>query len=113
MSTLFPRLQNYLSRTGTRVNGKWASVETPATFIGSIQPASGKDVALLPEGRRDKGSVKIYSNEPLKVSLEGSNTSGDIVLWQERRWEIITAIPNQNSLIPHYKYLAVEAGAAV
>lgn len=112
MSTLFPSTIQYLQVSGARVNGIWTKTEVAKTFTGSVQPAVGKDTELLPEGRRDKGSVKIYSNTPLQVSLEGSDSSGDIVVWQDRKWEIVTALPNQNGLIPHYKYLAADAGSA-
>lgn len=112
MSTLFPSTIIYLQVSGSRVNGIWTPSMVEKTFVGSVQPAVGKDTELLPEGRRDKGSVKLYSNTPLQVSLEGSDSSGDIVIWQGRKWEIVTAIPNQNNLIPHYKYLAADAGSA-
>jgi hypothetical protein len=113
MSTLFPTLHNYLRVSGTRVSGVWTPTTVAATFLGSVQPAVGKDTDLVPEGRRDKGSVKVYSNTPLNVSLEGSDSSGDIIIWQGRKWEVVTALPNQNGLIPHFKYMASDAGAAV
>lgn len=112
MSTLFPKNLSVIVRTGEWVKGIWKDTETLSHFIGSIQPATGKDTEFLPQGRRDKGSVKVYSNTPMNVSQEGTDNSGDIVIWQGRKWEIVTALNFQNDLIPHYKYLATDIGRA-
>ena len=61
---------------------------------------------FLPEGRRDIGLMKVYSNTPLSVSVEGSNTPGDVVIWAGRKWEIIRELVFANDLINHYKYIA-------
>ena len=56
--------------------------------------------------------MKVYSNTPLAVSVEGGDTPGDIVVWQGRQWEVVAELPYQNGLIPHYKYLATDIGEA-
>ena len=106
MSTLFPRTINYKHRTAELVNGVWEFSETDGTFSGSVQPLTGKELQFLPEGRRDIGLMKVYSNTPLSVSVEGSNTPGDIVIWAGRKWEIIRELVFANDLINHYKYIA-------
>ena len=113
MGTLFPRPHNYKSVSGEWVRGEWVASHQNATFLGSIQPTSGKDTDFLPQARRDKGAVKVYSNTPLRVSQEGTDQSGDIVSWQGRDYELVTALPYQNAIISHYKYLAVDVGATV
>lgn len=110
--TLFPKQISYISRTGSYVSGRWQNTEVPATFLGSVQPVNGKEIEALPIARRDIGSVKIYSSIPLQVSTQGSDTPGDLVLWVGRRWEIVAELANQNDLIPHFKYIAQDAGAA-
>ena len=72
MSTLFPRTISYKHRTAELVNGVWEFSETDGTFTGSVQPLTGKELQFLPEGRRDIGLMKVYSNTPLSVSVEGS-----------------------------------------
>ena len=106
MSTLFPRTINYKHRTAELVNGVWEFSETDGTFTGSVQPLTGKELQFLPEGRRDIGLMKVYSNTPLSVSVEGSNTPGDVVIWSGRKWEIIRELVFANDLINHYKYIA-------
>ena len=108
MSTLFPRLLKYIHRTGAFVKGTWVVSESDATFTGSIQPVTGKDTFSLPELRRDMGSVKVYSNTPLSVSTEGGHSPGDLVRWGGHCWEIYVALPFQNGLLDHYKYLAAD-----
>ena len=106
MSTLFPRNISYRHRTAELVNGVWEFSETDGTFTGSVQPLTGKELQFLPEGRRDIGLMKVYSNTPLSVSVEGSNTPGDIVIWAGRKWEIIRELVFANDIINHYKYIA-------
>lgn len=112
MSTLFPHTIAVLKRTGSRVNGKWTETSVATNVVGSVQPVSGKETQFLPENRRDAGVMKIYSNTPLSVSIEGSNTPGDIVIWAGKKWEVFQELVFQNGLIPHYKYLAGYVGEA-
>lgn len=106
MSTLFPKTINYLAVTFTRVKGKVSRTETPGTFVGSVQPVTGKDIDAEQVGRVDIGKVKIYSNTPLNVAIEGTANSGDIVIWQNKKWEVLALLDNQNDLINHYKQIA-------
>lgn len=106
MSTLFPRTIGMIHRTAELVNGRWNTSEAEGSFFGSVQPVNGKDLQFLPEGRRDIGMVKVYSNTALAVSAEGSNTPGDIVLWAGKKWEVIRELVYANDLINHFKYIA-------
>ena len=106
MSTLFPRTISMIHRTAELVNGRWTTSEAEGSFVGSVQPVNGKDLQFLPEGRRDIGMVKVYSNTALAVSAEGSNTPGDIVLWAGKKWEVIRELVYANDLINHFKYIA-------
>ena len=106
MSVLFPKTINYIAVTGSRVKGKWSGSETPGTFTGNVQPLTGRELDVVQVGRKDIGKVKVYANQSLNVSVEGSNTPGDIIIWQGGRWEIIAKLPYQNDLINHYKYIA-------
>ena len=106
MSTLFPRTIGMIHRTAELVNGRWNTSEAEGSFVGSVQPVNGKDLQFLPEGRRDIGMVKVYSNTALAVSAEGSNTPGDIVIWAGKKWEVIRELVFANDLINHFKYIA-------
>lgn len=110
MSTLFPKTISYKQVTGSYVNGVWTPIEADSTFEGSVQPMTGKDLVSLVVGREDLGKVKVYSDSKLNVSLEGSNKSGDKIIWQGQIWEIIQELQYQNDLIPHYKYIGEYRG---
>jgi hypothetical protein len=106
MSVLFPKTISAIRLTFTRVKGK--PVYTPAafTFIGNVQPTSGKQIENLPVAINNKGAVKVYSNDPLIVATEGGDTTGDIVIYNGKQWQVIYEMPYQNDLINHYKYIA-------
>lgn len=106
MSTLFPHTISVIHRTGSRVNGKWTGTSTTMNITGSVQPLNGKDLQFLPEGRRDTGLCKVYSNTALSVSIEGKDAPGDIVVWHGKKWEVIQELVFANGLIDHYKYIA-------
>jgi hypothetical protein len=106
MSTLFPETISYNQVTGSYVEGVWTPGSAGSTFEGSVQPLNGKDLQSLNIGREDRGLVKVYSGSRLNVSLEGSNKSGDEVIWKGQIWEIVRELQYQNDLIPHYKYFA-------
>ena len=111
MSTLFPRTIQAEHRVGSYVRGDWVvSTTENFTFVGSVQPLTGKETEFLPENRRDTGLVKVYSNTPLAVSLEGSSAAGDVVIWAGKRWELIQELVYANGLIDHYKYIAAYIG---
>ena len=111
MSTLFPRNTiNYFVVTTTTVKGVATKTETAGTFVGSVQPITGKDLESLPTGRSDRGVVKVYSDTQLNVSLKATNKPGDIIVWQGQRWETVYEMQFQNGLIDHFKYIAEYRG---
>jgi hypothetical protein len=76
------------------------------TFLGTVQPVSGKDIMYLPAGRRDTGVVKIYTADELQISSEAQNLAGDRILFANREYEVFQILPNQNGLLSHNKYFA-------
>lgn len=112
MSTLFPTAIPVVTASGSYVGGIWTKgTPVASTFQGSCQPVTAKDTEARDIGRKDVGKIKVYSGTALAVGIEGSDNSGDIVQWQGSNWEIIQALPYQNSLIPHYKYIAEYRGS--
>jgi hypothetical protein len=104
--TLFGTSKTYYEVTFELERGKEKKTRTQKTFIGTIQPITGKELETLNVGRESLGKVKVYSSVALNVSTEDSDKSGDIVIYNNQEWELIADIPYQNSLIPHYKYIA-------
>lgn len=114
MSTLFPTpIQIKRTSGGSYVRGVWqAGTEQQITTLGSCQPVTGKAIDSLPTNRRDIGQIKVYTDDRLLVATEGGDTTGDIVVWDGKLWEVWDSQPNSNNLIPHFKSLAQYKGEA-
>lgn len=115
MSTLFPApiaviraSQGAFSSTGVFVPGPPIDL----TYMGTCQPDTGKDFVPTEPGRANIGRIKIYVSAPMQVSTEGQPASGDQVIYDGKLWEVVKEMPCQNSLIPHYKYIAEYRGEA-
>ena len=107
MSTLFPKNTiDYFVVTNTVVRGRPKSSRVASTFIGSVQPVTGKDIEIMETGKEDKGRIKAYSDTKLNVSIAGEDTPGDIIIWDGKEWECMSEQAYQNGLINHYKYIA-------
>lgn len=105
--SLFRYPQTYYKNDGAYVGGEWtASVTGPFTFLGTIQPDTGKDVFPKETGRDDTGRVRVFSSTRLAVGEEDGGAKGDMVIYDGRWYELIQAFPHQNRIIPHYEYLA-------
>lgn len=81
---------------GAYVSGVWVPGATGNIGIqGSIQPASGKDLQLLPEGRRVEAAYAVYTVSQVLL--------GDRTTIQGEAYEALAVQPWQNGVLPHYK----------
>ena len=105
--TLFPRRLLYRKRTTTLLRGVWVDEEEDDTFMGSIQPVAGKQSDEETTTRDGTGTVKIYTQTKFNIGDRGTgNTAGDLIEFDGRLWEITRELKNDNSLLPHRKYIA-------
>ncbi len=91
-------------------NGLWQ--EQPAeTFeaCGSIQTMTDEDLQKLPEGRRLRGGIKIYTTSELLTANVDEKRQPDVVLWDGARWQV-EKIDDWNHYAGYYKVLAVRMG---
>lgn len=98
-----------LSRnTGTRgSDGRWVDgTATTSTIYGSIQPASGKDMATLPQGDRQRDGKKFYTTTLLKTVDQHAGTPADRIIYESVTYEV-RSVANENRIIPHYKAMLV------
>jgi hypothetical protein len=86
-----------------------ASVST-ISIIATVQPAKSTDVMLLPEARRQVGSVVVYTKAKLNLPTEGGG-QGDIVVSGGSEYEVLAVDSWQNGLLSHYKYYAARVNA--
>lgn len=111
--TLFPKALTAYRNTGSYVGGVWTpGALTEIPFLGSIQPITGKQLEALPIGRTDSGKCAVYSSSDLQVSTENGDNSGDFVIWNGLKYELIFKQVFDNGLIPHTYYVGEDRGPA-
>ena len=79
------------------------SADSQFDIYASVQPATGSEMKLLPENRREEESYKIFTDTKLFSAEKGSVKNADIVILQGIPFEVVKVLPWQNSVIPHYK----------
>lgn len=91
---------------GTTQNVGGIITETDPTAIvilGSIQPASSRDLELLPEGRRVNKTYTVFTKDLIKENWR-LTIYGD-------EYTCIAAEVWQNGVIPHYKAIMQKSDA--
>jgi hypothetical protein len=94
---------------GTRVKGSWVEGEPENTlFKGTAQPASGKVLELLPEGKRTTETILVFA--PIELQFTAADPknqrSGDIIIWEDRLYEVQVVKKWNARLLPHWELVA-------
>lgn len=90
--------------TGRFVRGAESSV----TFTASVQQLTPNETEQLPEHKRNKESIKIYTSERLFQADEKTQTPADIVTHDGKEYEVQKVGNWQiGTDLPHYKAIAV------
>jgi hypothetical protein len=80
--------------------GEYAeTTEEEGTFLGNIQPITGKMLERLPEGRRSRAKNSLWAHDPVEV--------GTIIKYKGSRYEVeeVDDWNQSSSTIPHFKYV--------
>ena len=93
---------------GGYVKGRWVPGEPGDTpFAGSWQPAGGKTLELLPEGKRSREVFKCFA--PIDLDFTPADACGekeaDLIVWRGKEYEVTTAAMWNNGLIPHWELI--------
>lgn len=64
-----------------------ATAQDMGTILASMQPASHKELMLLPEGQRVSGMLSCWTNFPLQEAREASEA--DIIVWKKQRYRVV------------------------
>lgn len=96
------------SEPGAYINGIWREPGPgdPFTLHASVQPASQRDIDLLPEGRRTTGGFRLFTDDVLLMAAPGRNA--DIVEIYGRDYDVVAEAEWQNGVIPHRSYLVAQ-----
>lgn len=95
---------------GQYVKGKWvAGTASETSFNGTWQPASGKVMELLPEGKRNKETFICYAPINMEFTSADSETqvAGDFIKWENKLYEVTTASKWNNAVLPHWELVCV------
>lgn len=102
-------------------DGIWqeGTISEELTIMASVQPMTLNIATqyshLMPEGATTYNAVKAYSDTPLRMKKQETDSSpgqeADILLWRGRYWQVIFCEERQSDVINHYKMIAWEVGA--
>jgi hypothetical protein len=93
---------------GGYVKGQWKTgVPDDTPFKGTWQPASGKTLELLPDGKRSREVYKCFA--PIAMEFTSADEHGDAeadsIIWEGKEYEVTTAAKWDNGLISHWELL--------
>ena len=99
---------------GSYVKGQWQTGEASDTvFYGSWQPARGKTLELLPEGKRSREVYRCFA--PLELNFSSADEHGeqeaDQIIWEDKEYEVTSAAKWNNGLIPNWELLCTRPKA--
>lgn len=87
---------------GSYVDGVWTpGGSTTLNVQASVQPTSPEDMERLPEGRRDRQSFTLYSDQPLQEASDSAGTNADVVEIFGAEYQVQMSAPWQNGAINH------------
>jgi hypothetical protein len=95
---------------GNMVSGDWVkSGETAIPITASIQPATGKDMLNVPEGKRQSAIYAVYTSTAIQTArhatASAAGTQPDQMEIFGHRCEAVHVEPWQNNVINHYRAL--------
>lgn len=80
------------------------------TIIASVQPASGRDLMRLPEGRRSVETRVVYTATQLLIGAQGSGFESDLISIDGNTWEV-QQVQSWESVDPPYWRCIVQAAS--
>jgi hypothetical protein len=95
---------------GHREKGSWVEGQAfDIPFMGTAQPASGRVVAQLPEGKRNSETITVFAPKEMAFTPVDpeSQRSGDIIVWKGRQYEVWSVKEWDAGLIPHWELTAI------
>ena len=79
-------------------------------ITASIQPATGKDLQNVDEGRRNSGVFAVFTSTEIRTTEQATasadpGTEADELEINSQRYECVHSEPWQNNVINHYRAL--------
>lgn len=106
--TVIPKNAGYVD-----LNGKWIETDdTPFVIPASVQPATAREMEMLPEGRYTSQAFRLYADIRLTALDVVNGINPDIVILgsnfteeETERFEVAQTFPWQPVILPHYKMI--------
>ncbi len=101
--------------TVTRPAGDWTSdglwkrltgSDVTLHIMASIQPLNGREIMLLPDGERDRETVKVYTDTALVIADQEAQQKGDQIAYNGGVYEVMVKSNWTETRLAHFKYLA-------
>lgn len=94
-------------KDGKYVEGVYQECSTTTlNVMATVQPLSGKDLMLLPEGERSKESIRIYSDVELFTVNLISQRKADLITYRGKMYEV-HSVKRWEQVIPHFACVAI------
>lgn len=77
-------------------------------IIASVQNLKPNERLLLPEGRRTREAVKVYTEMKLRTTDEANSLPADILVWRGKQYEIMSVEDWTQTDLPHYLAIATK-----
>jgi len=95
---------------GTLLKGQSVPGSTSVlNFDASVQPLSGRERETLPEGLREKGAHRLYTDFALRTDNQKTKDPADEVTLFDKRHIVVRVDPWQNGVLNHFKVIVSEA----
>ena len=84
--------------------GEWTDgTGTTSTISASWQPLNGRELAMLPEGERQRDQRKVYTLTALITSDPRTGLQADHLSLDGSTWYKVEQVEHERAVIPHYK----------
>lgn len=77
------------------------------TARGSFEPLLPSEMVLLPEGRRENESYRIYTDTKLNIINSKNMTNADRVYYEGEEYEVFSCESWKNGFLDHYVAIAI------
>jgi hypothetical protein len=89
------------------LTGLWTrGVASEFTVDAHVQPATRRDVDLLPEGERAREAIAVYTPAELRTSEVALGLEADTLAWSGRTWEV-RRLEDWSAQAGYYRAVAV------
>ncbi len=96
------------SLTGGWING--AAIPNPPQALvvsATVQPLSGHDLLILPEGERTTERIWLYTDTELQTASGAQGTTPDVVTWRGIQYQVQRVDRWQETALAHFRAMAV------